>query len=442
MCTPEWWESIEDDWRSVYEVIDAARHAYGDDMAAFLCWLGVRLIECHRVLREDGSLYLHIDHTAHAWVKCMMDAIFGQKNFRNEIVWWYEKVARGAKGKNQFARNSDVLLYYTKSKSRTFRPVEIDREYTVEEAKAKGFKRDGSGWYKHSHAGMYTTESIRKLDLQGRIYWTKNGKPRVMYRLKNRSGKILEGVKVGNVWDDIPQTSRMSPKERTGYPTQKPLALLDRIIRASSNPGDIVLDPFCGCATTQVAAERLNRQWVGIDNQRYAYDLIIQRLEQENLAVPNDFSGDKTNLITFGSVHYENTPPIRTDDNEVAAPNLKLKLKRPKAPWERLTHAQIREHLLEAQAVTKGVICAGCGRILEKEFMELDHILPRSDGGANDITNRILLCRPCNARKSNSLTLTGLVRANKKAGWTQDASRAKLAQSHAQAKAEHVRNNM
>ena len=392
----EWWDAIYDDWRSVYEVIDAARHSYGDDMAAFLCWLGVRLIECHRVLKPTGSLYLHIDHTAHAYVKCMLDGIFGARNFRNEIVWWYKNASRG---KNQWARSHDTVLWYSKSQ----------KEYT--------FNRDDV---------LVPFES---------------NMTRWRYDRGGQKGKTMPK---GKTPDDVvlmPSLNTMD-KERTGYPTQKPLALYERIIKASSNEGDIVLDPFCGCATTPVAAERLGRQWVGIDIWEGSYGLVLERLERQGLAVPDSQSSGQQNLITFGAVHYETTPPVRTDDQRVAAPSLKLKWIRPKEAWERLSHSEIRAYLEEAQTLDAppcSVTCAGCGRELELPFMELDHILPRNDGGSNDITNRVLLCAPCNRKKRADLTLTGLRKANKRDGWMYDDSAAILAHSLAQSKAEEVR---
>lgn len=217
--------------------------------------------------------------------------------------------------------------------------------------------------------------------------------------------------------------------ERTGYPTQKPLALYERIIKASSNEGDIVLDPFAGCATTPVAAEQLGRQWVGMDIWEGAYDLVKERMENNRQLIKD-----------IPEILYSDTPPDRTDEGEDAVPYLRLKIQRALEAWQRLTHAQIREHLATAQASSDKVICAGCGRVLEQEFMHLDHILPRADGGANDITNRVLLCAPCNGRKGATLTLTGLVRANRRTDWMQDASRARLAQEAARMRADEVRN--
>ncbi len=231
----------------------------------------------------------------------------------------------------------------------------------------------------------------------------------------------------------------MPVKERTGYPTQKPLALYERMIKASSDPGDIVLDPFCGCATTPIAAERLGRQWVGMDIWDEAYDRVIERLESEGLAGPER---TPERLFIFGDVTYTTEPPIRTDDGEEAAPELRLRSRRALAPWQRLTHKQIVERLEDAQAQRGMIICAGCGRVLEREFMHLDHVLPRADGGVNDITNRILLCPPCNGRKGAVLTLSGLMRENRKADWMRDEDLAKIAQHNARGMAERVRDGL
>ena len=148
-------------------------------------------------------------------------------------------------------------------------------------------------------------------------------------------------------------------------------------------------------------------------------------------------------------MHYATTPPQRTDDNEIAAPVLRLMLQRALEPWQRLRHGAIVEHLVEAQASQRSmgmgsdrgghmVVCA-CGRVLEREFMQLDHIQPRAEGGANDITNRILLCQPCNGRKGADFTLRGLVRRNKQDEWMQSEDRAKIAQASARQRAEQVR---
>ncbi|MCY4248674.1 MAG: site-specific DNA-methyltransferase, partial [Chloroflexi bacterium] len=140
----EWTDSIQDDWPAVWEVIGTARAAYGDDMGAFLCWLGVRLMEMRRILRQDGSIYLHIDHTAHAYVKCLMDAIFGRKQFRNEIVWSYQGTGQP---KNAFKRKHDTILFYAKS-AKSFFSEEGSREPISDFSKSKYTRQDEKGRYK------------------------------------------------------------------------------------------------------------------------------------------------------------------------------------------------------------------------------------------------------------------------------------------------------
>ena len=381
---PEWTDQIEDDWPAVHAVIEAAKISYGMDMAAFLCWLGVRLMEMRRILRDDGSIYLHIDQTAHAYVKALMDGIFGKKNFLNEIVWWYKT---GGVSKRWFGRKHDTILFYSKSPT-----------YKFTQQKEKSYI---------SHKYGFSNIEIHE-DAQG--FYTMVG--------------------MRDVWD-IPALRGNQP-ETTGYPTQKPLALYERIIKASSNPGDIVLDPFCGCATTPIAAERLERQWVGIDIWDKAHEQVLCRLVQDGLAVPTeeekrdaDTEEGSRPLLAFGDIHYSTTPPTRTDDQEIAAPNLKLKLQRAIEPWQRLSNREMRSILAVVQSVNRFVGCAGCGRTLEIEFMHLDHIQPKSDGGENHITNRVLLCSPCNSEKSDDKTIRGLHRANKRSGWMQDEPQAK-----------------
>ncbi len=433
----EWVDSIKDDWPAVWEVIDAARVAYGDDMGAFLCWLGVRLMEMRRILRPDGSIYLHIDHTAHAYVKCLMDGIFGAKNFRNAIIWHYDGPQRPS-NKN-FATKHDTILRYSKSDNYIARLDGIRPLTLLDDVELRKYKRDEQGRYFYdTPKGDYTEQSIRRLEEEGRIRRTRTGRIRVKHFLiQDSEGNVFRRKSLHDVWHDIPSLGHAGGRERTGYPTQKPLALYRRIIEASSNEGDIVLDPFCGCATTPVAAEQLKRRWVGMDIWDKANDAVRDRLRDEWLLAPDEAK----QMLFPHTVHYKTDPPIRTDDNEVAAPNLKLKSQRIGEPWEKLKHSQMVRVLAHAQGSSDGVICAGCGRVLEVEFMQLDHIMPRTDGGANHILNRVLLCGPCNRRKRNHLTLSGLVAQNRKkdVGWMKDADLAKLARDSARSRAEWVR---
>lgn len=364
----EWIDQIKDDFPHVMEVINGSRASYGDDMGAFLCFMGVRMLEMKRVLREDGSIYLHCDPTAGHYLKELMDAVFGRKNFRNEIVWHY---TGGGRSKTYFSRKHDTILLYSKGRRYTFNVDEIRVPY-----------KETSGYAK---SGI-TAKSGKKY-------------------LPNPKGTPID-----DVWD-IPIINPLS-KERTGYPTQKPLVLYERIIRASSNKSDIVLDPFCGCATTPVAAERLGRQWVGIDIWNKAHETIISRLQSEGLAAPDGDTGGQ--LLTKGQIGYETRPPARTDDGQEAVPFLETKqrVEEPKGP--RMSRTEMYDVLLSKQ----GPKCQGCDRVFDDpRYLELDHNTPRSDGGLNHISNRVLLCGPCNKLKSNIYTLSGLRRENLKRGY-------------------------
>jgi len=400
-------------------------------MAAFLCWLGVRLLEMHRVLRDDGSLYLHCDPTASHYLKAMLDGIFGRKQFRNEITWQRTESHNTAE---RYGNITDILLYYAKTERETwnggfhnyegskyseqqlkrFRHVDPDgRRYRLENLTAPRPDSDsGKFEWRGTKPGPtrgwgYRVEQLEQWWHEGRIHLKKNGTPRTdglkMY-LDDSDGKPLQ-----NLWTDVPRIPNTS-EERTGYPTQKPLALYERIIKASSNEGDFVLDPFCGCATTPVAAERLGRQWIGMDIWDKAHDTVIERLQKEGLSAPD---GGTDRLLTFGQVGYSTVPPVRTDVGETAAPVLKTKQKIAEPPGLKMSRAEMVQFLIEQN----GMVCQGCNRVFDDPlYLELDHNTPRSDGGLNHISNRLLLCGPCNRIKSNRLTLSGLRAENKKRG--------------------------
>ena len=404
---PQFTDALRDDPKNknIWTVIESARASWGDDMGAFLCFMGVRLPEMRRVLKQTGSIYLHCDPTASHYLKALMDAVFGRQNFRNEVVWHYRRWTGGAK---HFQKMHDTLLRYTKSDNFTFN--------TQYEPYGEWIKKDYG----------YVDEETGK---RWRWHTVKGHRYKVFLEDENK------GVKLNDVWT-IPYLGSTS-KERTGYPTQKPLALYERIIRASSNPGDMVLDPFAGCATTCVAAERLERQWVGIDLWEETQGLTVSRLEAEK------------RMFALEHLTVTETPPERTDDGEVASPDLRIKMSKQPAKWQRLFRHEMFDYLAEAQGTATGlVMCAGCGREMESEYMELDHILPKKDGGENYITNRILLCRPCNGWKSDRYTLSGLQRENKRRKdrrgevWMQDEAGAQGAQLRARRKAGEVRETL
>ena len=338
-------------------------------MGAYLCWLAVRVLEMHRILKPTGSMYLHIDHTAHAYAKCMLDAIFGRQNFRNEVVWDYS--FRMMNLPRFFNRKHDILLFYAKSKDAKFRMPKTGwtREEVIRTRKQKvHIDENGEEWI-----------------------WMPGGKGKSKRRLKRIADIIEEGKAVSDVWS-IPVLSS-SAKERTGYPTQKPLALYERIIKASSNEGDIVLDPFAGCATTCVAAERLERQWIGIDINEPAEQVVKERLQKEVNA----------NMNWNELVCVWTEPPKRTDGGAPVAPELVLVRRGRTKP--QIPVSELRETLLTRD----GQRCQGCGwEPPYPDYLEVDHKKPRSLGGDDYLDNRTLLCSPCNRLKSNKLTLTEL----------------------------------
>ena len=226
--------------------------------------MAIRLIECHRILKNTGSIYLHCDPTMSHYLKILLDCIFGENNFRNEIVWGYHA---GGASKKYFPRKHDIILLYGKK------------------------------------AGEATHNIIRVPYRDSYAYQENHDDRMGVY---HPDGKMLHD------WWEISLISSLA-KERTGYPTQKPLALLERIIKASSNEGDVVLDPFCGCATTCVAAEKLKREWVGIDISKLAHKLVNDRIKQEIYELGIFDVGREEAGGYIPSVKLLTTPPKRTD---------------------------------------------------------------------------------------------------------------------------------
>ena len=225
-----WHGLIADENPELYRVIDASMTKSD---RAYLIYMAVRLMEMKRILKETGSIYLHCDPTMSHYLKLTMDAIFGRGNFRNEIVWCYKS---GGRAKAHFPKKHDMILWYS-----------INYGEYVFNYDDISLPRDTSTM----HEPVLTDENGRKYQRNH-----KNGKEYRYY--------LDKGVLPNDWWTDI-QAENPASKARTGYPTQKPLALLERIIKASSSPGDMIMDPFCGCATACVAAEKLERQWAGID---------------------------------------------------------------------------------------------------------------------------------------------------------------------------------
>ena len=318
------------------------------------------------ILKPTGSMYLHIDHTAHAYAKAMMDAIFGRKNFRNEIVWAYKKWTAS---KKTLPRNHDIILFYTKSDAYTWTPPMVPND------------------------DPNPSQYVSAKDKAGKTVTAKDDKGKPLKRA------LSEEIAIADWWA-IPMLSPVS-KERTGYPTQKPLSLYERIVKASSNKDDVVLDPFAGCATTCVAAERLGRKWIGIDINEEATGVIRDRLQ-----------GEVSKSMAWKTlVKTPKKPPKRTDGGAPAAPELRVISRKRNA--RRWSVKEVRETLLGEN----GQRCQGCGwEPPYPDYLQIDHKKPRSLGGADEMDNYTLLCDPCNRLKSNKLTLNEASRRSRRRG--------------------------
>ena len=393
-----WHGEIAEVEPGLYEVIEAAGAAYGNSMKAYLVMMSIRLLEMRRLLKRNGSIYLHCDDYADAYLKLTMDAVFGKDAFRNSITW--QRHSSKALSIRKYARNSDRLLFYRLGDKGTWHQqyVQFSEKYLATfryhddlghyntqpltggrpggEAAYGEFKgvlpSAGRAWapprrekfppdaqrlLPSNYESLGTIEKCGALDTAGLLHWSRNGIPRYKSYLSMR-----EGVHVGDIIIDI---FRVTGSEDTGYPTQKPVELLKRLISASSNPGDVVLDPFCGCATACVAAEELGRQWVGIDIAPKAVDLVETRLRDE---LGMFFTGPRRNDL-----------PRRTDLGLIPPPA-----------------AVNNRRLLFGQQEGR---CNGCLVSFPFRNMTVDHVVARSRGGSDHIDNLQLLCGACNSTK-------------------------------------------
>ena len=325
-----WHAQLLETNEALYHVIQASRYSHGEGMMSYLCMMAVRLLEMRRLLKPTGSIYLHCDPYASHYLKPVMDTVFGHENFRNEIVWRYKKYQKA--NMRYYTRNSDRVLYYIRSNQATYNPL-----FEKLKTPKRYLKRK---WDK-------TTK---------RIVNAKNDEGHVQY-------VTVDQQKIDDVWE-LPYLMPAA-RERVGYPTQKPLALLTRIIQASSNKGDVVFDPFAGCATTLIAAQAEGRQWVGIDLSPKAVDLVVERIEHLYVA-PSE-------VVPLATI------PQRTDLADIK-PAISQK------QW-----------LYGAQ----DGYCKGCREHFQARNLTVDHIIPRSKGGTDHVENLQLLCGHCNSLKGD-----------------------------------------
>ena len=378
--------------------IEAAGLSAGLATQAYMTMMAVRLIDIRRVLKPSGVFYLHCDSTVAAYLKVLCDAVFGARQFRNEVIWKRTSAHNRAR---RYAPVHDTILMYSRTDAYHWNPVyqtydaeyirkkychtnEVGARYRLSDLTAPGLRNGESGqpWrgFNPSARGRYwaiprtwpgadevpsgTQDALDHLDRIGRIHWPKKGGMPTFVRYLEE----MPGMRAQDVITDIAPIHPMA-KERTGYPTQRPLALLARLIESSTGPGDMVLDPFCGCATTLVAAEAAGREWIGIDVSSTAVRLVRERMR------------DDLGLLGVGVIE-------RTDV--------------PRRKGRRSGNIRVVLH-----DVQRGR-CNLCEIRVDFRNLTLDHIIPRAHGGLDDDENLQLLCGPCNSLKGTG-TMTAAI---------------------------------
>ena len=448
---PAWKMSIEDDYPEVFAVIQAVEACASENEAAYIAFMAARLLECRRVLKPTGSIYLHCDDHSNGYLRMLMGAVFGSANYRNEIVW-KRSDAKGntGQGAKHFARVNDIILFYAKSNNSLFVPQfgqldpdYVNRFYKYTDADGRRYKLDnmlgpggaakGNPYYEVmgvSRYWRYSQERMQQLIDDGRVVQTKPGNVPMYKRYLDES----LGTPLTTNWSDISFVRGWS-KERTGYATQKPLELYERIIQASSNPGDVVLDIFAGCATTAVAAERLERQWVACDMAYRAWTMLKRRFYLNGIALAGTTDATKDALASvrkdrgfqepqqWTTSHTIGPGELPERDDVDPAPHHNLRQPRRGARqstqssnWSGRIPKDDAKRLLMDQF---GPVCWGCGYeprrpngSLDETLLEVDHIRARRAAqgtqGNDELYNLALLHRTCNGIKRNRMTLEEL----------------------------------
>ena len=403
----EWLEEVELRCPAAFQVINSAKIASGDRMAHYLTFMGIRLLELERVLKPTGSIYLHCDPKASHYLKIVMDAVFGEDNFKSEVVW-YRGGSRG--GLRTWGPNHSTLLFYTGLVRHRWNrvPMDYDPEYWMqyftyedERGRFRTVSLMGEGMRGHLSTdwrgvnpadigrhwavplrslrnaypnrddldGLSPQQKLDLLDDAGLIYWPTRGRVPRHKQYADQS----EGARVQDVITNI---LNMTRTESTGWPRQMPVRLVDLIIRVSSNPGDLVLDPFCGSGTTCIAAENLGRDWIGIEQVYEAEKVLHDRLEHE---LDNSWPADEGDW----QLSVKRYMPIRTD---IKGSESRIDLR-------------VTRQLLHARQSGR---CNGCEHSAPLHFLTIDRVDPaESEADVANPDKLQLLCHACKTLKGN-----------------------------------------
>ena len=427
---------MQDDWDRLGQIcpaaralIDATRFTHSDWIAGYITFMTLRMLEIRRILKPTGSVYLHCDHEANAYLRQMMDAVFGQNQFRNEITWVrHTSNQRGSQYMpRKYSNVVDTILFYAKSRKTSisaFRPLTEDErvaKFNRVDEKGDRYYDDSSHIWStpnmgarpnlcyewrgftnpHPSGWRLSRERLEEEYRKGNIVILDDGK-----RLQRRKyERDWRGRTQHNVWDDIRPVAGQS--EASGYPTQKPQALAKRIIEASSNPGDLVLDCFAGCAYVPVASELLGRRWIACDMSPRAWTVVRRQFEkQPDLGIVTegiDIGAVQEKLDTAGKVIRVRGPdelPVRTTVDRV-----QRRMPMQKDLVFRQKPKETSQQIWEAFVTEWGPECWYCATPMarDRRVLQLDHVEPR-DGTNDDCWNRALSCAPCNSDKRDTLT--------------------------------------
>lgn len=425
----DWTNQIAVDWEAVSHILEAALKCKGENMAAYLVYMAVRIIEIYRVLKPTGSFFIHCDQTASHYLKAVIDAVFGAKQFRNEIVW--QRAGGRAKGSQHepksFGNDCDSILFYGKSDKAKFNGCY--KQLSDEELHKKFPERDYRGRYNtttplfnqpsmnerpnlcyeyngvtnpHPSGWRVSKEKLKAMDKRGEIIWREGKTPLRKSYLEDYKGKPI-----GNLWTDIQNLT--GEDEKTGYPTQKPVVLAERIILAATDEGDVVLDPFAGCAYVPVAAERNRRQWIACDISIRALTVLRRQFAKFAYSVDGKTSDSQLEGLSIVQTFTRspNDLPVRTDEDPIKTPRMKpLPKLEYKVPSSDIPEDEMKRILLEFSD-WQAWCCGFANRMPDGTIIEttdnfhLDHIDPKSNKGSNQIMNRAPLCPAHNSRKKD-----------------------------------------